>query len=59
MVDDPDVDAFAVRALSFCGSCATYEYLETVSVSERSVLFKRTLRAALPRLETKLARRSN
>ena len=57
LLNDGDVDAFALRALSFCSSDLTYEHLQTLSGEGRSPLFKRTLTSALRRLEKRLKKR--
>jgi len=59
LLDDRDVDAFALRALSYCGSYSAYERLRQMSVEERSPLFRQTLTTAIPRLERKLKHRPN
>ena len=55
LVDDPDVDAFAVSALGRCGGIAALERLRNVDATPRSPLFRRELAKAVSRLSARLA----
>jgi hypothetical protein len=59
LLDDRDVDAFAVTALSYCGSYATCQHLRGLSLEGRSPLFQREVPKAIRRLERKLPKRPN
>lgn len=54
LVDDPDVDAFALMALKYCGSFETYETLRRIDPAGKSLLFKRELTKTVKRLEKRL-----
>lgn len=54
LIDDPDVDAFAVMSLGHCGSPIAYRHLSGVALANRSALFKREVPKALKRLVRRL-----
>jgi hypothetical protein len=58
LVEDRDVDAFALIALRYCGSIETWKALETIDPAGRTVLFKRELKKIAKRLEERLQKTS-
>ena len=58
LVEDRDVDAFALIALRYCGSIETWKALGRIDPTGRSVLFKRELKKIAKRLEERLQKTS-
>ena len=56
LIDDADVDVFAVIALSYCGTSNAYEALSRLDVSARSPLFQREVPKALRRIQKRMMR---
>jgi hypothetical protein len=54
LVEDRDVDAFALIALRYCGSIETWKALETLDPTGRTPLFKRELAKIAKRLRERL-----
>jgi hypothetical protein len=53
LIDDPDVDSFAVTALGRCGGREALERLRTVALKGRSKLMQREVPKAIRRLEVR------
>jgi len=58
LVEDRDVDAFALAALRYCGSIETWKAMETIDTTGRTVLFKRELKKIAKRFEERLQKTS-
>lgn len=58
LVEDRDVDAFALIALRYCGSIETWKALGTIDPTGRTVLFKRELKKIAKRLDERLQKTS-
>ena len=56
LVDDEDVDAFAVTALGYCGTSNAYEVLRRLDGTARSPLFQRELPKAMLRIQERMSR---
>ena len=58
LVEDRDVDAFALIALRYCGSIETWKALGRIDPTGRTVLFKRELKKIAKRLDERLQKTS-
>lgn len=56
LIDDADVDAFAVSALGYCGGDTALKVLQAINTEGRTPLFKREVPKAIMRIERRIQR---